>query len=702
MNLIKKIINLIKHEPFIKNLNEKYTSDDIINENDIDILFPKRVFADTSTSAFTSVFLSDNLVVFTDYLFNKLYMDIFSNINDKLLENNMIPINNDENIVLIFKGGNVMHFYFNKILKQKYENIKYKTLDKNIESINIDEYLKEIATKNFSISDVDFSICIKADNVKRYNEIYSTLLEILYNSFNDISKLFDEYYKLALDDEELSIISINLENDFILNIEHLNILEKTLKDIFVKLRYIEDYKFVNRDTLTSCVNLKDLKYINLKNINEIRKSYIEYIEQIDLNKISNLLQQINFEKCCKLVDLSKLLIYSYQIIYIAKITNKQYPKYIDNIIINIKTKMEQVTTFKLNSLIKAKFYTKDKIKRYIETLENKLNELNKDNCHFAKNKKMVQIMKLNDVVGTDINIGKKNNFKVILDDLKIEDNKRIHYISFNRSIHSNFSVYDLSFDLMRIKFNTTINNKLITKTYSQGNSEKKDNNIPSEFLDVSIPNYSDYYRKHYVMDMSYTELFGIPSYTIKQIYEDLIFVLYKQSYFVPWTDKKYEKRIGRSIIFGLINSKQHFDKLLKLVEFSYDYISNNRPYPYDYIKEMNFIYGSNDIKYTIDNLVNNEYNGYVKSYNSLLINKEYSNIEDYLRNIIYFTSLHNQDTQKYLNFINNIRKEYNRNIIEIEHAKIFVNEYKENFKNLLHIMHKYISIFSQLKLEEIY
>lgn len=236
--------------------------------------------------------------------------------------------------------------------------------------------------------------------------------------------------------------------------------------------------------------------------------------------------------------------------------------------------------------------------------------------------------------------------------------------------------------------------------------KKETSAIPSEFLDISIMSYSDASRKHYVKNMIYNMVNGIPSYNIHQVYEDLLYVLFIQSYIVPWTDAKYEKRIGRSIIFGLIHAKLNnsnvFDKLIRLIELIHLHI-NGEIFPYKYICDNKFVYiGENEdnydkvIKSLIDNLAYNCKGEYISDYESLRFNSEYEIIQDYLRHIIYFGSLYHKDDATYLKFINNNREKYMRNIILEEHQKLFVDEYRQAFKKLLAIMHLYISNFSQI------
>ena len=75
-----------------------------------------RAYKDESTSAFVNEFFlnEDTLSYFIFYNFHILHYYIISNINKELEKFNEI-IKSNEEIFVIFKGGNIIHFYFNKI-----------------------------------------------------------------------------------------------------------------------------------------------------------------------------------------------------------------------------------------------------------------------------------------------------------------------------------------------------------------------------------------------------------------------------------------------------------------------------------------------------------------------------------------------------------------------------------------------------------
>jgi hypothetical protein len=108
-----------------------------------------RAYKDESTSAFVATFLNneDTLNQFIDYNFHVLHYFIMANINESLSKNGEI-LKSDEDIFIIFKGGNVMHFYFDKIIQE----IKSKLTVKNPEYIqkvdDLNKYFKSGACKS--------------------------------------------------------------------------------------------------------------------------------------------------------------------------------------------------------------------------------------------------------------------------------------------------------------------------------------------------------------------------------------------------------------------------------------------------------------------------------------------------------------------------------------------------------------------------
>ena len=88
--------------------------------------------------------------------FKKINFDIISNINNLLNLNNEY-IKHDEDIILIFKGGNIISYYINKIL-----NI--------INNDNFESFIKD-DMKMGGISDTDFTIYILNKSEPKYNLI---------------------------------------------------------------------------------------------------------------------------------------------------------------------------------------------------------------------------------------------------------------------------------------------------------------------------------------------------------------------------------------------------------------------------------------------------------------------------------------------------------------------------------------------------
>jgi len=148
---VEKDINLdtflIKNPLLTSHIGKTYT--DILGKiNNPD----SRKYKDETTTQFNETFLKnangniDNLNNFTFYTFQRINFDIISNINDKLnLHDEYIKHNED--IILIFKGGNIMSYYINKML-----NI--------INNDNFEDFIKGEMVMG-GISDTDFTIYIK-------------------------------------------------------------------------------------------------------------------------------------------------------------------------------------------------------------------------------------------------------------------------------------------------------------------------------------------------------------------------------------------------------------------------------------------------------------------------------------------------------------------------------------------------------------
>ena len=147
-----------------------------------------------------------------------------------------------------------------------------------------------------------------------------------------------------------------------------------------------------------------------------------------------------------------------------------------------------------------------------------------------------------------------------------------HYISFNSSINmsDNFNNCNIKFDLLRTKFNISLDN-IFVKKYLRDTWTRREINIPSEFIDISIVDFEDTTNLHYNHGNNKIKLtttiplinpinnvFHIDTYNLAYIIEDLNNMLWNQ-YMYPWIDPKYNKRIGRLLfLFVIQDSRPNF------------------------------------------------------------------------------------------------------------------------------------------------
>jgi hypothetical protein len=245
---------------------------------------------------------------------------------------------------------------------------------------------------------------------------------------------------------------------------------------------------------------------------------------------------------------------------------------------------------------------------------------------------------------------------------------------------------------MRIKFNINLENYM-----------KKDNimlpvyKIPSEFIDLSIPNYFDSGRTKLTSEIKHTgsiytykidlngKKFYIDSYNTSQLLEDIIYVLYSQNSYIPWIDVKYEKRIERFIILLIMSMldlkadgnyelkntlNSRFKELLEITDSVYEYIINKTPnYPYTAFK--NYLSYENDniplliptdgdldnyITYKIENFLDKNKNATI--YGLFRTKEKYNLYKNILDNMIFWSRIYNLNDDALLNIINKYCSDY--------------------------------------------
>lgn len=149
------------------------------------------------------------------------------------------------------------------------------------------------------------------------------------------------------------------------------------------------------------------------------------------------------------------------------------------------------------------------------------------------------------------------------------NNPHYHYISYNTTILNKFDEYINDFVLFRIKLNGKVNGILqevdsLNRNIANINDVAGsiiNKNAPSEILDITISAHYDGQKLLKPEPFIILTLEGEPIYaysTLSLVY-DLGYILYRQIYYCPWVDGKYDKRVFR-YIFLLI---MHYDTIDK-------------------------------------------------------------------------------------------------------------------------------------------
>ena len=652
-----------------------------------------RIFRDTVTDAFVEIFLKDDTVryAFIDYTFHQINIDIQTNINSKLTKGGFKPLYNDEHIIFSFKGGNVMaelgklylpelnvmgnvnlsdvKAYVNKDINTNVEN--------NTEKNKIRDILDNISSK-LSISDIDYTIAIYADNNIRYSVIYKYVVEIVSYSLAKISTLFNDELKKAYSDRNVQYPPSN------------TIEEESYE------KYENDHALL----LNILISIKE-KIID----NSVRIDWTTLFRIIKSN-INNILVLITI---CQIFE---SLLFIQTTPNISRNVEKNI-RSITTTIKNTKDKLDKLLRYKVKYIRKLKIYTPDKLNEFKNLIVEKYSDENR----FEKNKKYYEIftdgVKNKDVneytlvknpeIG-DVDIVGRNNFALCSSqDIQNMHEKNFltpqsnHYITFNNIIKVNNETNLVDFDLLRIKFNV-----ILKKCIANMGELMENVSVPSEFIDVSIPiKNSDYFKfnfSNYAISTFGTndKNISIVSLQSDNIVEDLLYVLYSQNSFCPWFDMKYLKRILRVIFFAFIhfknNNKMHI--LKTVIDFIYYAMKNDK---------IKFKELSNKIlRIDVDTLIN----VFLFKQFGMEVNISFVH-DDYilLGQIIIFTVFINhilvQNPQEFLRIINIKRPSTFVKIDESRAYEIY-NEYKEKNKNLMNTIvdYSYVLIYLHDKINE--
>jgi len=217
------------------------------------------------------------------------------------------------------------------------------------------------------------------------------------------------------------------------------------------------------------------------------------------------------------------------------------------------------------------------------------------------------------------------------------------YISYNNSIEMHKGIIDIKFNLLRIKINFSLTYK---KLHKNGKTYTYLINIPGEYIDVSLPHYTnmdtEYIFKHiddtdlpitqYNINLSDKLLLNINGYSYTYFIKDLETVLFYQNQ-PPWNDNKYEKRILRILILYFVE----LVKNIKTIEQQQMYIK--------FLGELRYIIASNIIEcrfhqQTIQDkskcVLEDNFINFKTAIQELFTNKYYADVDDKLLYVKFF------------------------------------------------------------------
>ena len=232
-----------------KGTNESIeVNNDIEHENNIFKKYKKRLFTDKTTEIFTNTFLNndDNRIAFVDLTYHFINTNIQVSINPLLLMENKEILHQDDEIRLLYKGGNIMNYYFTKIIKNN-----------NNDNNDLNENILKNCKKYFKISDVDYSVIIilnkNNNNKERFTEIKKCVEQIILHSLNNITNIFDNIL------EKKENKNFNIENLFYY---------KYIENNYIENKYIEN-KNKEKTIFTTLVARHDENGQRTKICNEV-------------------------------------------------------------------------------------------------------------------------------------------------------------------------------------------------------------------------------------------------------------------------------------------------------------------------------------------------------------------------------------------------------------------------------------------------
>jgi len=689
-----------------------------------------RYFKDATTDIFTKNFLSNDKMrwMFVDYVYHVILFNLNTQINKKLLELYNTYLYKNEFITLLFKGGNVMNLYYGDLKEQINEykkNCQYQFHKKFVIN-NVAKFLDNL-DNNFQISDVDFSIYVACFDYIKYLKITHCAKIIVAETLQKIGIEFDRYFDSVMSDT-FPVTPVNPIKTKEIVAEDVIKQEDKLRIFLEKLKK----------------NIIDLNEENLGDL--VEKTTIKFNKPHQLIKL-----YLVFEK----LAINNKLDISSELEEIRSVINSE------------------VNT-KLNNILSNNFYTKNKIDEFRSKI--KKFYLGEKFCvkfkdEYTNQKHLVHIFVYEGEQEVEPLLAKRksaivHSSKQLNNPTKIIDTEPdlMHYISYNTSILKLRVSGTSDFDLFRIKFNVKLENVIkeyvLTEDYDnfveklkiQQKNRNADNeinstnnnlfvsreefdkfiadnkfkleeqetiafNVPSEFIDVSMPSFQDATAQHFIKNSDNDNIANIfkiidnvflytDCYSKTEIYDDLNVVLFSQNTYFPWVDKKYDKRIRR-LITMLVISKLVFTngrytlgtemrQILKNLIFTcvviYNSLNSGIDYNIDYneIRKYMVDESNHDIKINvIAHMINsvNKNNQLVDFRTIVNINNKYQCIRYLLNLILIFYKLFSQNSDTHneniVKFINAYKIEQLWEPFDVSDSNNVVAELKKKYTVLL-------------------
>lgn len=655
----------------------KKVTDELIDQENLALKYPKRTIVDISTDTFIKTFFADNknYYLFLNYV-NLLdfYLGYLTNL--ELVDKSDIPYCQDENIELYFKGGNVMNYHFNKMVS--------------------DPKIKELFKDFFKKSDFDFSVSIHTEYDNRYRKLKEIAYPKIINFLKKTTTKFNDYLEIIESGGKIDA-SDNFKKstfrDKNLNTKYDTILEKVKEVIshprFAHLNEIaHSYFKINNDKflpkITSVAIIDNyIKVIFDNNKQILYRPKLDYNQWkwdnyvIDnFNTIINDLNSIIYEEFNTLYwffhkksKYHACLLYPYYK-YLIQYNGSHEWEYDDL--------LESLFNYNFYLLTSNNFYSKDKLRQLVEEIYQTLNtltdtyyEINSDNPPDSNELMNPKAFSQYKIVRTSPNgtvkFASRADFimyndtesikETILEDYNIIKNREdefadnnIHYVSANFLIANILeSGKTQDFDLFRIKCNLVAENIV-----SKNGKLKSSFNIPSEFIDVSVISiYSseyNYSKMKFIMPIEIDDMYVPPIYVKTHSYDyfinDLIRILFVDA-FMPWDQPKYQKRVKRMILLLYLYDIQHHTNMLSVlrkISKEIKYNLKNQIEKYD-LK-----------KYAETPVYIESYKSYKNIYDMLYISKKYNIVRYPIKFLLIMSEILKQDRQIMLKIINHFKK----------------------------------------------